>query len=678
MKKILSLICAAAFCAAIFTLIPMTAFASEITGSCGDDITYVYDTDTKVLTLTGTGSSKDYASYGSNRNPFIQNTSMKLATSVVVGEGITRLGNYLFNGLNQVESITLPSTLTAIGNNSVAGMQKVTAVALPEGLQSIGEYAFQSWRGLTSLTLPSTLQSIGNSAFSGCSSVPSLTVPGSVKTIGSYVFNGWTSLTDLTIEEGVETIGSQAFCSTQITEANIPASVMSLQFNSFDGNNDLAAYHVAEGNPNYRDVEGVLYSKDLTVLLRCPDAYSGAYEIAEGCTAISPSAFQYCAGVTAVVIPEGVTSIGANAFEGTSITALTTPGTLASLEAGAFYGCTTLETVVVNGSLTELPQNAFNGCSSLVSVTLSPGITSIGSGAFGYCSSLSDVTLPASLTAIPDNCFSYCSSLSSIDIPGTVTSIGSGAFDQCSGLTGVVLPEGLVSLGGSAFRGTAITSVTVPAGVTVINGTVFTACPNLTEIDFLGEITSVGSVAQNCPNLVKVTFHCAPMDPNYANEYAFNNANKDFEIHYPNIYPEWATERPFDGKYKQYTYVADLYASEVRMDGVELRERPYADGKQDMRFIAMITPVEGCEISARYIVLTCLSNGNTITVDCPNTWRVDEDGTIVFTAVLTGIKPKYFDQAVSAQAFLELTGKWQGTMKSNTVSASVNDLMGQD
>lgn len=679
MKKILSLICAAALCAAIFTLIPMTAFASEMTGSCGDNVTYVYDTETKVLTLSGTGSTKDYAGYGANKYLFGANSTMNLATSVVVGEGITRLGDYVLYGLKKVTSVSLPSTLTEIGPRALGGMNLMTGIELNEGLESIGEYAFQSWSSLSSLSFPSTLTYIGNSAFSGCSNVPTLVVPGNVKTVSTYAFNGWTGLTSLTIEEGVETIGSQAFGGTQLTAVDIPASVTSLTFNSFDGNNQLAAYNVDPANPNYCDVNGVLYSKDMKTLIRCPDAYTGAYEIAEGCETISPSSFQNCFGVTAITIPEGVTSIGANAFQGTSITEITTPSTLAALEAGAFYGCTTLETVTVNGVLTELPQNAFNGCSSLVSVTLSPGITSIGSSAFSYCTALQSVVLPEDLTAIPDSCFSYCSSLASIEIPATVTSIGSNAFDQCSSLTGVVLPEGLVSLGGSAFRRTAITSITVPAGVTVINGTVFNSCPNLTEIDFLGEITAVyQNVAANCPELVKVTFHSAPMDPNNANEYAFSNVNKSFEIHYPNVYPEWDTERPFDGKNYQYVYVADLYASEVRMDGVELRDRPYADGKKDMRFIAMITPAEGCEIASRYIILTCLVNGNTLTVDCPRTFRVDEDGTIVFTAVLTGIPPKHFNKQVSAQAFLELTGKWDGTMKSNTVSSCVNDLLGDD
>lgn len=678
MKKILSFLCAVSLIAAVFCLLPTSVFASEMTGSCGDNVTYVYDTETQVLTLSGTGSTKDYAGYGANKYLFGSNSTMKLATSVVVGEGITRLGDYVLYGLKKVTSVSLPSTLTEIGPRALGGMNLMTGIELNEGLESIGEYAFQSWSSLSSLSFPSTLTYIGNSAFSGCSNVPTLVVPGNVKTVSTYAFNGWTGLTSLTIENGVETIGSQAFGGTQLTAVDIPASVTSLTYNSFDGNNQLAAYNVDPANPNYCDVNGVLYSKDMKTLIRCPDAYTGAYEIAEGCETISPSSFQNCSGVTAITIPEGVTYIGANAFQGTSITTLTLPGTVAYLEAGVFYGCATVENVIVNGTMTELPQSAFNGCSSLKTVVLSPSITTLGNGAFSYCSALETVILPEDLTAIPDSCFTNCSSLASIEIPAAVTSIGSNAFDQCASLTGVVLPEGLTELGGSAFRGTAITSITVPAGVTVINGTVFTACPNLTEIDFLGEITSVGSVAQNCTNLVKVTFHCAPMDPNYANEYAFNNANKSFEIHYPNVYPEWDTERPFDGKSKQYTYVADLYATDVRMTGVELRERETADGMADIRFIAKVTPVDKSYVVNRYVVLTSENTGMTVTVMCRRIWHVDPDGTQYFTAVLTNVPAEHFNKNVSAQAFLTLNGKWEGVMRSNVVSACVNDLMGQD
>lgn len=679
MKKILSFLCAASLIAAVFCLLPTSVFASEMTGSCGDNVTYVYDTETKVLTLSGTGSTKDYAGYGANKYLFGSNSTMKLATSVVVGEGITRLGDYVLYGLSKVTSVSLPSTLTEIGPRAFGGMNLMTGIELNEGLESIGEYAFQSWRSLSSLSFPSTLTYIGNSAFSGCSNVPTLVVPGNVKTVSTYAFNGWSALTSLTIENGVETIGSQAFGGTQLTAVDIPASVTSLTFNSFDGNNQLAAYNVDPANPNYCDVNGVLYSKDMKTLLRCPDAYTGAYEIAEGCETISPSSFQNCFGVTAITIPEGVTYIGANAFQGTSITTLTLPGTVAYLESGVFYGCDTVENVIVNGTMTELPQNSFNGCYSLKTVVLSPSITTLGSGAFSYCSALETVTIPGALTAIPSDCFNGCSSLTGFAIPDTVTSIGSNAFYNCVGITEAALPEGLTELGGFAFFGTSIQTVTVPAGVTFINGSVFARCNNLTEIDFLGEITYVSTnAAANCPNLVKVTFHCPAPDPKNANESAFQNVNKDFEIHYPNIYPEWEETRPFDGKYSQYVYVADLYATDVRMTGVELRERETADGMADIRFIAKVTPVDKSYVVNRYVVLTSENTGMTVTVMCRRIWHVDPDGTQYFTAVLTNVPAEHFDKNVSAQAFLTLNGKWEGVMRSNVVSACVNDLMGQD
>ena len=388
--------------------------------------------------------------------------------------------------------------------------------------------------------------------------------------------------------------------------------------------------------------------------------------------------------VTSVTVPseiEGkpVTAILSGAFDWSQAETVTLPDTVTYIGSSAFYNCQNLTSIDLGDGLQYVDSGAFQSCKALTSVTLPDSITVLAHSAFSSCPALETVTIPGALTAIPSDCFNGCSSLTGFAIPDTVTSIGSNAFYNCVGITEAALPEGLTEIGGFAFFGTSIQTVTVPAGVTLIDGSVFARCNNLTEIDFLGEITYVGTnAAANCPNLVKVTFHCPAPDPKNANEYAFQNVNKDFEIHYPNIYPEWEETRPFDGKNRQYVYVADLYATDVRMTGVELRERETADGMADIRFIAKVTPVDKSYVVNRYVVLTSENTGMTVTVMCRRIWHVDPDGTQYFTAVLTNVPAEHFDKNVSAQAFLTLNGKWEGVMRSNVVSACVNDLMGQD
>ena len=132
-----------------------------------------------------------------------------------------------------------------------------------------------------------------------------------------------------------------------------------------------------------------------------------------------------------VVIPEGVTNIGASAFS----------------------GCSSLASVVIPEGVTSIGDEAFYYCQSLTSVVIPEGVTSIGGEAFKYCSSLTSVVIPKGVKSIGNWAFSGCSSLASVVIPEGVTSIGGGAFWDCSSLTSIVIPEGVTSIGVWMFDG---------------------------------------------------------------------------------------------------------------------------------------------------------------------------------------------------------------------------------
>ncbi len=132
-----------------------------------------------------------------------------------------------------------------------------------------------------------------------------------------------------------------------------------------------------------------------------------------------------------VVIPEGVTNIGASAFS----------------------GCSSLASVVIPEGVTSIGDEAFYYCQSLTSVVIPEGVTSIGGEAFKYCSSLTSVVIPKGVKSIGNWAFSGCSSLASVVIPEGVTSIGGGAFWDCSSLTSIVIPEGVTSIGVWTFDG---------------------------------------------------------------------------------------------------------------------------------------------------------------------------------------------------------------------------------
>ena len=157
--------------------------------------------------------------------------------------------------------------------------------------------------------------------------------------------------------------------------------------------------------------------------------------IPKGVTNIGALAFDGCWQLTSITIPDGVTSIGHSAFYGCrSLTSITIPDGVTSIGHSAFYGCESLKSIMLPDSVTSIGGSAFDGCSRLTSIVIPDGVTSIEGWAFGRCNSLTSVTLPDSVTSIEHWAFRVCSSLKSITIPAGVISVGEGAFSDCQKL----------------------------------------------------------------------------------------------------------------------------------------------------------------------------------------------------------------------------------------------------
>ena len=209
----------------------------------------------------------------------------------------------------------------------------------------------------------------------------------------------------------------------------------------------------------------------------------------DGVTSIGANAFSGCTGLETLTIGAGVTSIGDGAFWScTALTSLTIPDGVESIGADAFSTCTGLETLTIGAGVTTIQSGTFYGCAALTSLTIPDGVTSIGANAFSTCTGLETLTIGAGVTTIQSGTFYGCTALTSLTIPDGVTSIGYNAFSTCTGLENVTIPDSVTGIAGGAFWGcSALTNLTIPDGVTNIGANAFSACGSLTSATFLGD-----------------------------------------------------------------------------------------------------------------------------------------------------------------------------------------------
>ena len=233
----------------------------------------------------------------------------------------------------------------------------------------------------------------------------------------------------------------------------------------------------------------------------------GDVVIPDGVTSIGDDAFFLCKGLTSIEIPEGTDRIGKGAFSlCKNLARVSIPNSVKEIGGQAFSFCESLKHAVIPDGITIIKNSTFYECRSLKSITIPDGVTCIEDEAFGYCVDLPEVKLPDRLISLGIRAFYTCKKLTTVSIPERVTSIGLGAFSWCDSLQSVSIPDGVTSIGERMFEHSgSLTDVVIPERVTELGERAFAFCSSLKQIAIPEGVTSIApELFKNCDSLETV------------------------------------------------------------------------------------------------------------------------------------------------------------------------------
>ena len=514
--------------------------------------------------------------------------------ALTLPESLEKIKGRAFEDNRSLKSVNIPAKVKTIEQQAFYNCG-LTELVIPEGVQAIGYYAFFN-NSLQNLTLPSTITSIGNSTFCYNYDLQSITCNAATPpTLGDDAFYG------CNIQE------------VKVPLASIAAyrKVYGWKdFSNYYGGEEIidgVAYRIDDKGAYVQ----AAYMTESEVSLAENVAFEGAqyplYKIAD-------NAFAGNGSITLVTVPATVETIGSNAFKGVTYPIIkikaTTPPVLASklpmfsaivppasvkaYKAANYWKEMTIigegkndievttsatvdlteaimtqakitpasvTSIKVHGPLTNddiinalntnmrscyaidlsdaeieaLPDEAFNGKIGLLEITLPAGLKAIGNNAFNGCFALrNEVTIPAGVETIGSNAFKGCKNAKfNPALPETLTAIGDYAFQNCANLYAVTLPASLQTIGDHAFEASNVQEAVLPAGLKIIGAYAFRHCSNITRVTLPDGLTTLGEGAfQQCEALVTADL-MNPMDITSIPRYAFDGCSGLRNVYLP-------------------------------------------------------------------------------------------------------------------------------------------------
>lgn len=445
-----------------------------------------------------------------------------LAVITITGNKVV-IGTDVFEDCDSVESITVPAEFIGC-----IPTESLKTVIISSGT-SIPENAFSDAEDLETVTLPASITEIGSNAFSSCEKIQNITA--SAKVIDSFHIADLKNLTIIGEMDSLE-LGKFSYCN-QIESITLP--FVGDKPSNAENTHFGYVFGATKASENAQYVPSTL--KNITITggdKIANDAFYGLSQVERillprSISSIGNSAFKFCTNLKIVNIPANVSVLGSEAFVGTSVDNITIPDKITVIKKDTFKDCKTLTSLTIGKNVSAIENDAFYGCDGLSALyisnlknwcgidftdyaqnplyyanvlyvggkeltefTIPADITRIGNNAFFGCSSIKKINTGATLTSIGAYAFASCNNLEELNIASGLREIGESAFSSCKKLTKLTLPESITEIGAYAFNNcAAIKILTLNAKISTIKNSTFRDCAAIETISLYSGITTV-------------------------------------------------------------------------------------------------------------------------------------------------------------------------------------------
>lgn len=582
----------------------------QLKGDCGDNVKWEYFPESALLIISGEGSMDDYENSSDvpwynyiadittihikngvthiGDRAFSDSSALK---SVIMENSVTSCGVYSFAKCDNLVYVKLSDNLDVLGDYAFYSCISLAEVKLPAKIQEIGSYTFFGCNSMGAVSLPNSIVNLGEGAFYNCTGIKNVVLSSQITKVNDYTFSGCINLENIFLPDNIEAIGKSAFSGcTALLSVHILGENIYIDDYAFSGCSNLKNIYFSSTEPEYLGYNSLVnlpsdavayYSDNGWTLdnLTAKDGrsiaceantlkYSGFcgngvnwtyygngillingngaindYEesntpweeykselkhviISDGITSVGGNAFRNCNKLESVDLGENIESIGECAFADCDMLKhIDFSEELSSIGKNAFYHCFSLLSIEIPPSVETINDYAFALCSSLNNVELNSGLNKIGYSAFYACDNLLEISVPSSVDEISDWAFARCAKMMKVNLPDNIL-IGEYAFFGCEALSDFTIPESMTEISPYMLAGTAVKEISLPDNIKIIREGAFWGCDELTMIS-LNNVEIIENSAFFESGLTAVEI---PEKTTAIGEYAFGMCNNLTEI----------------------------------------------------------------------------------------------------------------------------------------------------